>query len=116
MKTVSFDVDGTLTSSPFDSDRIAELPVRPDTVKTLRTLHDLGYSIRIVTARPEQYRSTTAEWLKRNGIPYNELRMRSSSDNRPDHELRAEQSDGSIVLFDDKPANCEHSRAKCVRV
>lgn len=116
MRTVSFDIDGTLTDSGFDPRRILDITAKSSTVRTLRTLYGLGFTIRIVTARPERFRSQTEAWLKRNSIPYDKLVMRSSSDNRPDPVLRAEQSAGSILLFDDKPENCEHSPTKCVRV
>jgi uncharacterized HAD superfamily protein len=82
----------------------------------LRVLLKAGYKVRVVTARPETYRSQTVAWLRRNAIPYHELRMREGTDNRPDPDLRAEQTDGVQVHFDDKPENCAAIRAKCVKV
>ena len=75
-----------------------------------------GYRIRIVTARPERYKDDTVAWLRRNAVPYHELRMRRGGDNRPDPALRAEQTDSVRVHFDDKPENCAAVGARCVRV
>lgn len=69
-----------------------------------------------MTARPDRYREQTLAWLRRNAVPYHELRMREGGDNRPDPELRAEQAKGSVVLFDDKPDNCDRFRGRCVKV
>jgi len=75
-----------------------------------------GYKVRVVTARPERYKGQTVAWLRRHAIPYHELRMREDGDNRSDPALRAEQTDGVRIHFDDKPGNCAAVAAKCVRV
>ena len=72
--------------------------------------------IMIVTARPERYRAETEAWLRRHAIVHDILRMRKRGDNRPDSALRAEQSSGASVLFDDKPDNCSRVSAPCVLV
>ena len=113
---VSFDVDGTLAEGPFSPDDIMSMAPRRGVVRVLRALYRSGYKIRIVTARPERYKEETVAWLRRNAIPYHELRMRSSGDNRPDPELRSEQVRGVLLHFDDKPDNCAKVAARCVRV
>ena len=116
MGIVSFDIDGTLAEGPFLPESIASMPVRPSILHTLRVLFKAGYKVRIVTARPERYKNQTVAWLRRNAIPYHELRMREDGDNRSDPDLRAEQTDGVRIHFDDKPGNCAAVRARCVRV
>lgn len=114
--TISFDIDGTLAEGPFDKGRVEGMAVRLGVVRTLRSMYRAGYRVRVVTARPDVYREGTVRWLRRHAIPYHELRMRVSGDNRPDSELRAEQAAGSVVLFDDKPDNCARFAGRCVRV
>lgn len=116
MAVVSFDIDGTLAEGPFDKGDVEGMVARAVTVRVLRALHRAGYQIRVVTARPVIYKEATIRWLRRNAVPYHELRMRDSGDNRPDPELRAEQAEGSMVLFDDKPDNCAAFRGRCVKV
>jgi phosphoglycolate phosphatase-like HAD superfamily hydrolase len=116
MAVVSFDIDGTLAEGPFDKGGVEEMAVRAVPIRVLRLLHRAGYRIRVVTARPDRYREQTLAWLRRNAVPYHELRMRASGDNRQDPELRAEQAAGSVVLFDDRPDNCDRFGGRCVRV
>ena len=113
---MSFDIDGTLAEGPFDKGGVEEMAVRAVPIRVLRLLHRAGYLIRVVTARPDRYKEQTLAWLRRNAIPYHELRMRAGGDNRPDPDLRAEQAEGSVVLFDDKPDNCARFGGRCVRV
>lgn len=115
-KIAAFDIDGTLAEGPFSPDKIESLRARPEVVKTLRLLLKAGYRISVVTARPDRFREATERWLRGNAIPYHYLTMRRSGDNRPDAVLRAEQSRGTSILFDDKPENCSRSLVKCVRV
>ena len=116
MVVVSFDIDGTLAEGPFDKGGIEAMVVRAVPVRVLRLLYRTGYRIRVVTARPDIYREATVRWLRRHAIPYHELRMREDGDNRPDPELRAEQAEGSVVLFDDRQDNCDRFAGRCVRV
>lgn len=113
---MSFDIDGTLAEGPFDKGDVEGMAARAVPIRVLRLLHRAGYQIRVVTARPDIYKEATIRWLRRNAVPYHELRMRSSGDNRPDPELRAEQAAGSVVLFDDRPDNCDRFAGRCVRV
>lgn len=70
----------------------------------------------VVTARPERYRAETEAWLRRHAIIHDVLLMRKEGDNRPDSTLRAEQSSGANILFDDKPDNCRRVSVPCVLV
>lgn len=113
---MSFDIDGTLAEGPFDKGNVEQMVARAVPIRVLRLLHRAGYRIRVVTARPDIYRDPTLRWLRRNAVPYHELRMRAGGDDRPDPELRAEQAAGSLVLFDDRPDNCDRFSGRCVRV
>jgi uncharacterized HAD superfamily protein len=110
----AFDIDGTLSEGTFSPD--SETLPRLHVLKTLRMLRRAGIKIMVVTARPESYRETTETWLRRHAIPYHTLRMRARGDNRPDPELRAEQTRGASVLFDDRLDNCDRSPIPCVIV
>lgn len=116
MLAVAFDIDGTLTSSPFDPNRLRSAKPNLKLIRTLKMLRRAGTKIILVTARPEQYRDDTTSWLEMQGISYDSLRMRRRGDNRPDHVLRAEQVEGASVLFDDKAENCGEAPIRCVRV
>lgn len=113
---VAFDIDGTLTASAFDPERLKDAEPNPIAIRTLRMLRRAGMKIMIVTARPERYKADTVSWLRANAIIYDQLLMRQSGDNRPDPILRAEQTKGSVLLFDDKQSNCARSPIPCVRV
>lgn len=64
----------------------------------------------IVSARPEELRETTVEWLNRNGVPFTYLIMRPSGDRRPDTQVKEEiyktiLSRAKVVkVFDDRPS------------
>lgn len=113
---VAFDIDGTLAQGPFLPNNIRQMAPRREIIRLLRTLSKAGIQIIVVTARPEAYRLDTEWWLRRHAIPYRILRMRASSDNRPDPALRAEQAADATILFDDKPDNCAQAGVRCVKV
>lgn len=113
---VAFDIDGTLTKSPFDPNRLRLAEPNRPLIRTLRMLRRAGTKIIVVTARPEQYKADTIAWLRGQAIPYDRLVMRRAGDNRDDPALRAEQVRGSVLLFDDKEENCARAGIPCVRV
>lgn len=66
--------------------------------------------IEILTARGEQVREQTEQWLERHGIGYDHLEMRGANDNRPDHVIKLEylqskydpaSADYQVAVFDD---------------
>ena len=113
---VAFDIDGTLTRSPFDPSRLRMAEPNRPVIRTLRMLRRAGTKIIVVTARPERYKDDTIAWLRGQAIPYDRLVMRQTGDNRDDPVLRADQSRGAVLLFDDKAENCAQSPIRCVRV
>ncbi len=79
----------------------------------IERVHDLGsrYRIIFVTGRPEHYRARTETWLRKHGLAYDKLFMRSSGDHRPDYisksEVLHEIDPNEIVLaLDDRPPVC----------
>jgi len=95
----------------------------------------------LVSARPENYRRITTEWLVSNGIclverpghgvwnvdpkdrvPYELLIMRNSNDTRPDTEVKAEIIDNYlsklniVAWFDDRPSVIRTIREKGINV
>lgn len=80
-------------------------------------------NVLIVSARPDNYRQTTKEWLERNDIPYNELLMRPRNDHRKDSLIKEIIYDFEIktrfnLLFsvDDRKQVIDHIRSRGVTV
>ena len=68
----------------------------------LGVLRSKGYRIVLLTARLEQYRKLTEEWLKRHCIPYGTLDMRRPDESIEAHKLAvARRSAGCVLLIDD---------------
>lgn len=86
-------------------------PLRVQTYRILNDLHDKGYKIIFVSARPEDYREVTEWWLKNQvPLPYMTLIMRKSGDKRDDDVIKAEIlqtyfPDKSVIhcVIDDRP-------------
>lgn len=49
-----------------------------------------GIDILYVTGRPDEYKSITVDWLRRNNCPINGIYMRPFGDNRPDSIVKKE--------------------------
>jgi gluconate kinase len=47
-------------------------------------MHSSSYKVLICSARPEEYRKQTEDWLDKHGIKYSELIMRPAGDHRKD--------------------------------
>ncbi len=76
------------------------------------------YVIVIVTGRPETYRERTIAWLRRYGVPWDEMYMRPDGDHRADHIVKKEILDAfgprcDLIAFviDDRPSVCDMWRA-----
>lgn len=75
-----------------------------------------------VSARPENYRKETEEWLGRNYCTPNTLIMREVGDKRPDTEVKSEIYDkylknlNIIKVFDDRPSVIRMWREKGLEV
>lgn len=130
MRAIIIDIDGTLSDPSHRlhhldgevkdwtsfHDGMTDDPAM-DAVVWLARLLDEGsrefsndYYILIVTARHEDYREHTIEWLRKHNISYNDLYMRMNNDFRPDHLVKADilnqiLDDGyePFLAIDDQP-------------
>ncbi len=75
-----------------------------------RQCGDYAAALILVSARPEDYRKQTEEWLAKQGIEYRLLIMRESGDKRADTEVKSEIYDKYLAnlkitrVFDDRPS------------
>lgn len=110
-KCVIVDIDGTLAHmtgrNPYDYHRVIEDAVDPAVLEVVKLL-DADNRIVIMSGRDDDSMDVTVEWLKLHGVPYDEIHMRRTGDNRPDwivkHELFqefvADKYDVLLVLDD----------------
>lgn len=105
MKTVIFDIDGTLADiehrrvfltedrpnwTRFNASMGEDTPNVP-IVDLYKTLWASGaYDLQIVTGRNEAFRKVTETWLTWNEIEFNRVLMRADKDNRPDNIIKGE--------------------------
>jgi FMN phosphatase YigB (HAD superfamily) len=112
MKTVLFDIDGTLADIRhrrgylegerpdwyrFNEAMGNDTPNIP-IVALYKTLWASGdYKIEIVTGRNERFRAVTENWFVWNEIPLSSITMRPDKDFRPDSELKQDILDGLLA-------------------
>jgi len=103
MKTIIFDIDGTLSElngrekwihcekpdwKAFFDHMDEDLPNTP-VVTLYRTLYETKkFELIIVSGRSEKYRKVTESWLAWHEIPFDTLLMRKDNDNRADEEIK----------------------------
>ena len=119
MKTVIFDIDGTLADIEhrrgflegcrpnwfkFNDAMGEDVPNTP-VVELYKTLWDSGvYDLQIATGRSARFRKITESWLTWNDIPFNRVLMRGEKDQRPDNIIKGEileqlRSEGRDIAF-----------------
>lgn len=132
---ITCDIDGTLALlaegySPYDP---AHYPHDTLNVTVREVYHTLlGYYSYgtsrpnplgiLLTGRGEEHREATEEWLRRNGVVYDELHMRKAGDNRRDDVVKSEKVNEHIVAkgrtivahFDDRDRVVKMFRARGV--
>lgn len=119
MKTVLYDIDGTLANTEHRQSILKDDPhnwkaffaaMGDDTTnKAVVELYRLLWASEqheciIVSGRPEQYRKVTEQWFIWNDIPFGRLIMRPKNDNRADHIIKEDMlnkllSEGKEISF-----------------
>jgi predicted secreted acid phosphatase len=116
-----FDLDGTLCDVSHRRQWVATQPKNWDAwnagisedkpnMPVLEVLHRLSnvYDIVLVSGRGSEYRQPTIDWLRKHGVNFDNLYMRTEGDFRPDDEVKSEladqvEKDYRIVgVFDDR--------------
>lgn len=115
-EVVVFDIDGTLADT---SARVHHVRSKPKNwkaffaamsedkavhaiVRLCNLVHDAGVRVVLCSGRPEEYRERTVEWLAREGVRYDELRLRRHGDRRSDTIAKREMLAGidpAKILF-----------------
>lgn len=123
MKTVIFDIDGTLANiehrthyvrngnhdwDKFYSEIEFDAP-RPEVIRLTQWYWDNGYHVILCSGRPEHTREATVTWLHDNHVVYEELHMRLDNDYRADYIVKKEMLDYIVgqgfdieVVYDDR--------------
>ena len=126
-----FDIDGTLADV---SERVHHVRQKPrnwnaffagmaqdkavrSIVRLCNLLHDAGVRVILCSGRPEQFRNETVGWLAREGVQYDELRLRRRGDRRSDTLAKQQMLAGidlASVLFivEDRSSVVEMWRAQ----
>lgn len=109
MKTVVFDIDGTLAdvqwrrhlveSRPkrFDKfhDAMTDDPPRDEIIELCNLYYNAGWEVLIFTGRPESHRQQTTTWLAKHGVQYAQLHMRTMDRQYdPDNEIKQDMLNG----------------------
>lgn len=108
-EVVICDLDGTLASfgnkNPYDRDFENDEPNQT----LIEILTKLGKPVIITSGRNASYRKVTEQWLENHEVPYRELYMRRTGDNRKDCIVKREFYDCGIknkynvfAVFDDR--------------
>ena len=88
------DLDGTLAiihdRSPFDSKSCERDLLNKPVAEILKTYHEKGVKIILLTGREDDSRSQTMNWLYYNKIQYDTLFMRTKGDQRKDSIIKKE--------------------------
>jgi hypothetical protein len=120
---VVFDIDGTLTSEPYNENNLRTL--RENSAMMLVALGlQLDLPLLVSTARPERFRDDTEKWLASHGLKPVEIFMRDNSrEGVPDHmikfghlqDIRKKYGD-PLVWVDDNDSNINMLRKNNVPV
>lgn len=130
-----FDVDGTLAHmgkgtswgrSPHDYNKVGNDRVDPIVKTILDSLFRDDFKILILTGRKDSCLDLTVKWLNDNDIPYDDIFIRKSEDNRKDSIIKKEiffrdiaPNYNILAVFDDRDQVVEMWRSidvKCLQV
>lgn len=119
MKTILFDIDGTLADlngrqkflkqakpdwQSFNAKMEEDLPNFPVVALYKALYESKKFEIILVSGRQERFRKVTQTWLAWHEIPFNTLLMRADDDQRPDWQVKQDilktlQAQGKEILF-----------------
>lgn len=127
IRAVSFDLDGTLAHmhdrSPYDRTKYLTDTVDEHVREVLWRYDEAGYDIIILTARDEEGREDTEQWLSNHGIYPDLVLMRKLGDTRNDTIVKSEIVDEHLsyvydirMHFDDRNRVVDGLRAKGIKV
>lgn len=127
-KAVWVDVDGTLAErvhplavqpvrGPFDENRVFEDAVIEHALDTVVALKNHGYKIVIMSGRSDACLEETTRWLNHHGVPFDDIFMRKSGDQRKDSVVKEELFWNNVVpkydvrfALDDRQQVVDHTR------
>lgn len=129
---VIFDLDGTIANNTHRQHFLEDTPKNWEAffasqkddlpnnyvADLVRKHHeDWFYDVIILSSRPEDYRTTTVDWLEDNEIPYKELILRPVGNRTDDHILKVDQYFELIepfyevqAVYEDRPRICRAFR------
>lgn len=91
------DIDGTLAHmgdrSPYDITTVGNDTPDDTIVDLVKTIHQSGPELVIMSGRSDECRVDTIRWLIGNGIDYSALHMRPAADKRADYKVKADLFD-----------------------
>lgn len=114
------DIDGTLAhisgDNPrniYDASRAMEDSLDDAVSNVVAMAYQNGYKVVIFTGRHSGHLEVTKDWLKANGVNYDEIYSRQEGDKRPDTEIKEELYRKHIegkynvkYVIDDRPSVC----------
>lgn len=116
--SVIFDLDGTLAiKTPnrgyYEYHKVEEDTINQNVLMALKSHHNAGHLILILSGRDASCTEHTKRWLAANNIPYNLLVLRKNNDKRQDYiikeELFREHIENKYTVlgvYDDRPQVC----------
>lgn len=77
VKNFLIDIDGTVCDDipNEEPDRMRTVLPYPDALKMINLWHEQGHKVTFFTARTEEHRQITEEWLEKHGFKYHTLLM-----------------------------------------
>lgn len=110
------DYDKTESWTEFNLAAVDDLPFWDNIELCNVFAHSGDYRVVILTGRSDVARDITVEWLSQHGVCYDDLVMRSHSDNRKDTVIKEEYLrsiglENILCCFDDLPHIAYHLRS-----
>lgn len=97
------DIDGTLAHNDghrgwYDYERVIDDKPKAPVIATVKALWHSRSDMQIIvmSGRSDDSREQTSEWLHKHGIPFTQLLMRATGDNRADDIVKAELFDKHV--------------------